>query len=818
MEQEIYVGEASISEVYVGDVLLTQDTDLNVDQPMEEIDINQVPYISTYYIKPIVDLDEEVIIEYYITDYEQKEYRQGDTSQRFILQYGVDGQIKQQTNLPAGDHAINLGKLKEGIRLIALQVIDGKGRKSHRLYQEIKVINKVQYTNEIEAHKYYVTEADLINYSISKDNTNPVETTLGLNQFITKAIEKGYKKIILPVGSYRIDENSGIVLKNLKDFTLDLNGSTLKLNPNALDKTMMISIIDCQDCHVVNGTLEGDVNEHNYAKAPNQSEWVNAIIINGGAYNSFEDLMIKDITGYGTNTMFGEEQVLNRTPDYQWQLGDIINGTFINATNRYSSTYMPLAEFRTDNGAEIYDYRRKGFVQVGAYLGYQGNVTDNWVLKVTFYDINKDYIEEIEAYAYRRIYLPKNAEYARITLFSPITPNSNIRMFCLDSPLNCSFKNIYHQNVRCVGMALNAFINLLVEGCTFDNCGYALGSSAVDAEDGWDLMQDLTFRKNNFMNNTQNGFLACAGHNFVIEDNPSIRMYFWERTRNYVSRRNQVTQGADYRYQDMTRTAYVRIYENTNYTRMIPTITSENGLLVMRNETYLHNLPTSKNNYFASGGMIQLVDSNIIYEKGKDITGAPKHMQFINCIFNYTTAYLSDHTTYINCTFNECGDMRLHGTANKTFIGCIFNGGWFRLQGYPASLFKDCIINDLELDLSGYDYIDQEIRLENCKIEMNGLRHLISLNTGTPLIVKDCQICNNNTTYKIVNCNKNGRTGIKLVLQSNVFVQDSGYIITGVNLTVGSYTFELDGNQIEGMAGFVDTKYENNDVVTIIKK
>ena len=40
----------------------------------DDLNWNEVPYISTYYIKPIVKPGEEVFIDYYITDYYYKEY------------------------------------------------------------------------------------------------------------------------------------------------------------------------------------------------------------------------------------------------------------------------------------------------------------------------------------------------------------------------------------------------------------------------------------------------------------------------------------------------------------------------------------------------------------------------------------------------------------------------------------------------------------------------------------------------------------------------------------------------------------------------
>lgn len=68
-------------------------------------------------------------------------------------------------------------------------------------------------------------------------------------------------------------------------------------------------------------------------------------------------------------------------------------------------------------------------------------------------------------------------------------------------------------------MALAGMNNMLVEGCRFDNCGWASAKCAFDAEDGWDLMQDLTFRNNIFTNNQ---VLATApGFKFVTLSNPN---------------------------------------------------------------------------------------------------------------------------------------------------------------------------------------------------------------------------------------------------------------------------------------------------------
>ena len=75
-----------------------------------DLNWNEVPYISTYYIKPIVKPGEKVFIDYYITDYYYKEYIEEDYSETFTVTVRVEGQDdKLYHNLKAGDHQVSLG-------------------------------------------------------------------------------------------------------------------------------------------------------------------------------------------------------------------------------------------------------------------------------------------------------------------------------------------------------------------------------------------------------------------------------------------------------------------------------------------------------------------------------------------------------------------------------------------------------------------------------------------------------------------------------------------------------------------------------------
>jgi hypothetical protein len=513
---------------------------------------NAVPYISTYYIQPKVQAAQPMSINYYVTSFDQKEYLYDDRSETFTVDYWVNGTKATLQNVKAGDNSIHLKPLPVGKVLFALQATDKQGRKSHRLYQEILVVDPKG--DVIPNDK--VLHPDLKKFEIYSDDTHPVETTKGLTAMLKWASENGYRKVVLPTGRYRLDENSTVQMAT--NLTLDMNGSTFKLNPNALDKAMMFEMVNCFDSHVINGTFEGDLKEHDFKNAPHNSEWLCAVNLGQGTeYCSFENVKIVDVTGYGTNTGIGGAGTRQYSYDYPKDAGEFTPGD-VDAEGRVTpSTERTISADLVDIAKFVKSY---GFIQLGVYLGYQGNPAGNWVYRASFYDADKKFLDTIEGYMYRRLYPPKNAAFARFTLLSTATPK-NLAIFNFRPPYNCSFINVYHENVRCVGMVPSGFNNLLVEGNTFENCGFAAARCAFDAEDGWDLMQDLTFRNNVFGKNPGNEFLTCAGHNFVMENN-TMKVHMWDRTKGAVFRNNTL-KSANFLLGTRNRSGYPRIAHNT---------------------------------------------------------------------------------------------------------------------------------------------------------------------------------------------------------------------------------------------------------------
>lgn len=635
---------------------------------------NEVPYISTYYIKPIVTTNEDFILNYYVTDFYHKEYINEDTSETFTVTININGYptiIK--TNVSAGDNSINLGKFNNlGEQKFSILCTDKYCRNSHELFNFFLV------RNDLVVKEYIMTTEDLVNYNIDNaDNKDKVSTNRdGLQKLLDDKSNQGYNNLKLLPGIYRVDHLGTLYIPT--NFTLDMNTATIKLNEFTGNKALMVDLNNTFDSHVINGTIEGDYFNHDYVNSPNNSEWVNGISIGGESkYSSFENLVVKDITGYGASNgiansrdkKLGYTYLAPKAIGNTFKIGDINRTTGIDVT----STNRTTCDFRDISG-----YSDIGYLSVSRYLGYQGNPCGTWNLICHFYDINKKFIKSTDAYQYRRVAVPPTAKFVRVTILSLSYPTDlSIQLFRI--PTHCSFKNIKLDNCRCVGMAQAAMKDMLVESCEFSKCGQSSAKCAYDAEDGWDMMQDVTFKALNFHDNPNNNFLTCAGHNFVVDGQVSGKMYIWERTRSLV----------------------LRNCKNSNVTLQsggLSTILKHGIYRVYNNEftggTVANNL--SKNNK-CSGSLGGLVSSstlgglvnasiytNCIIKINVDFLGYLSKISMINCDLipestfttRYTLSFNGGHLNdnyFENCKFRGKSSLKNHnGFYSGKFIGCTF--------------------------------------------------------------------------------------------------------------------------------------------------
>ena len=102
----------------------------------EILNWNESPYISTYYFNFKPTINEDVIIPFYVTDYNQSEYLENVNNLEIYVVYQVDNNNAQFISVPLGDNEINLGKLSEGEHYFSLQAVDKTSKvRSNKLYK-----------------------------------------------------------------------------------------------------------------------------------------------------------------------------------------------------------------------------------------------------------------------------------------------------------------------------------------------------------------------------------------------------------------------------------------------------------------------------------------------------------------------------------------------------------------------------------------------------------------------------------------------------------------------------------------------------------
>lgn len=596
----------------------------------EGLNMLEVPYISTYWVEPIVSPKDDVLIKFYLTDWNQSEYRLGDDSFTFDaeVEFGLleGGKNPPKTltkqKIKAGDHEFNLGRLPEGEYYVALKGMDMYGRRSNVLFNEF-LVRAPEKGVISDKETYVMTQGDLMKYAINNQgdygilelielapeeragaagiienrmeyakvpagkylilamgtdgkpalgnwknckviysstyDKNRVEDESAkngnaLNQFIKDIKEKGYRKLVLLPGTYRISHTNTIMIPDR--FTLDMNGAILKLNQFTGSGATMMNIRDAYDSHVINGIVEGDYFEHDYAGSEKNSEWVSGIDISGESkYSSYDNVTVRYITGYGVMNGFHGNHVQPKGA------GKFVKG----GIDYYTGELDPeTPDVCSSEYIDIKTFIPTKYVAVSKYLGYQGMATNSWYFTAYFYDAEKKFIEAIDAFQYRIIKIPEGALFMRITVAADDPekiPEQGLTLTRFKLPWNCWFKGLKIMNARCVGMAQAAMRNFLVEDCEFSRSGESGAFCAYDAEDGWDMMQDITIRGNKFFENFRNDFLTCGGHNFVVENNEG-RIHLWDRTKSTVVRNNRFKDGT-FLSGNRNRTMLPRIENNT---------------------------------------------------------------------------------------------------------------------------------------------------------------------------------------------------------------------------------------------------------------
>lgn len=741
----------------------------------DNVAAKELPYINREFYKHTFIPNEDVLIGFYVDNHKETYYRDEITDIYKLFMY-VNHELIKIDYIHPGSQQMNFGKLAEGEHILSYEVQDIYGRKSFRDYFEIRVKEPTVKSEYIVSDNEIPTDSDSVEW---------------LNQLILN-LDENYNYLTLPTGTYKMKFGETLALKD--NLTLDLNGSEIVLEEGQVgDKGVQINIQQCYDTHVINGTIVGDRDTHDYENSPNNSEWVNGINIEGRSkYCSYENVEVKNITGYGSTIGFGTDR---DGGNYCWN-GVSYKGIWNSTLEYEESDYYDLSKFKVEGC---------NFFQVGKYLGYQGNpyLSDVWCYRIQFFNKDKILIDDFNGYFYRKVFIPNDVEYLKILSLKGMRFTS-ASIFAFKTPVNCEFNKVRHIDCRCVGCAPSSMESLRLIDCYFTNCGTNAAKCAFDSEDGWDMMHDFYMTGTVFENNPNNHWLTCGGHNFLLEHNEYPGdMYFWTRCQNYTVRYNKfrrLNEGSG------KTSHHSRIYNNECSGNMKTTVT------IMKNCKGHEMIGELVNCTIGSVANLkgELHNNKFLLDDGLQYIS---DMQLVDCDFE-----LVEGVTQRNFRFNKRDGV-------ITLTNCDFKSGRYSLI-YPFNAdFNNCTFDSMRVDVNAcYEDNDGVVYFKDCVLPIDGCLLKIGANAYNRgiinVIFENCTIVDSgNYTLDgygagsaLMNAFAKPIEGSSVTFKNCIIDKPTGLLLEGYHGTVDRFKLDLifentplsENLQIQEKANFKD--------------
>lgn len=555
-----------------------------------------VPYISTRYFHSMPTTNEEVKIPYYMSDSKQSDYVKDDTSKKMNLLYEVDNQSYQQENISLGEQDLNLGKLPAGEHSIGIQVEDpDTGKKSHKVYVEVKVVDGTGKSYEVPAESFAAEE----------------DITEQLNSLMIQKAEEGFYRIVLPENcTYTIDGKNG-GLKIPSGVTLDLNGSTIKMKASTGASAAIVTMDKVEDAHITGGTLSGDKGETGASGAV-------AVRIIGSKYCSITNTKIENISGNGFVTERVESTFSRQIADNEFK-------RVLSTNDRESTiTYTPLVDL-----TEL--KKESNYVMIGCN-DYEKVVRAEFgMIYINFYDSDKNLISTVEGYQHRRTKIPENAQYAEAKVLGGLEGIDRIRFYYNELCENLEIKNVQFENIAKNAIMPTTFNHLLVEDCTFtgvaQRVAYIDEGGQYGAGGGWTEAQDLYYRNNTVTDGYKEVYFN-TGRNLYLENLKGQNIQFGKGVLGGTIRDMEDSgMNINWTFGPFYISGYARIFDNT-----------------CKNINVKH-IPNDK--VFQPLPDYRIKNCNIA---GDSFSSSPEYVEYVNCTF---TNFNGNTGILRGCTLNE---------------------------------------------------------------------------------------------------------------------------------------------------------------------
>ena len=496
---------------------------------LSKINVDSKDYMNTEH--PIVfvrdflttqNIGKNILIKYYVSDYNNSDWIKNEYNSTFTVEIEINGRTYKKTTY-AGESSIVIDGINtEGEYIYSIRAIDQNGISSPTQFFKILITDETITESDI----YIMRDSDLSTYSITTGNITDVETAkqnkTGLTNLFSAIKNDGYKQITLKNATYMVDyHGDNIVFPS--DFTIDLNGSTIKvLACTDLNGGQVALMKNCKNTHIINGNIYGnaDVFNADATKANTKynvpGEWLSVIDMQSCSYCSYEDINVKYPVGY--NLDFGMASDKGVSDGYL----TFEDNTYIDTNGEAKTTAKSIA---TSDFKEMVKTKQYDLFKVARYLGYSGFSGNNPVIYVHFYDDKKTYIKTVKSRQYLDIKNVTNAKYIRVTAFGTAESLKNqLVLHGLGSTYNCYVKNCSFSNSRTCLFHPTICNNIAIENCTFENVcteilKYPVTTMVADFEDGWLNCQNVFARNNSLKKDDVSIVMAITGWNFNFEKN-----------------------------------------------------------------------------------------------------------------------------------------------------------------------------------------------------------------------------------------------------------------------------------------------------------
>lgn len=650
---------------------------------------------------------------------------------------------------------------------------------------------------DIDQYTYLI---ELDRFDIRNDGVISETNATGLTDAIKYAEEEGYKRVLFPKGTYVIKAPTPITIDS-KNLIIDLNESTIKMQDEQYEESWKLMDVKetSENLVIENGTLEGNRFSDDFDYSNKYNEWTILMIL-GGDNITVDNIVFKDAPGYGIGTVTGngssERTALQPT---HFELGNIDDeGALVDDdTTMRTNIFFDITKF----GDQF---------EMGYILGYQGYpYLVNKEYYTYFYDEEENFITKIKCNQFVKSDIPKNAKYIKLVinqteLETPSTALawiSNVKGFRNSTVKNCTF-----EHNATLGLATGGQ-NIVYEGNKFIENGVEIDgnkarnpAAAVDLEDAWELMQNITFRNNIFEGNRFD-IISCAGDGLVIENNyfdAGIQIY--KRTTNYTVTGNIIdskTTGFTSYESSFGGHVYGNTYMNARVSAYYVEWLSgpkdiEKEVAIMEEEKFINTQITLTSSNEVADNLKQVL-------KNSYITGKKEGTPFLKgiydgCTFEDFTAYdlaIIKNSKIINSTL-QCED-------DTTFINTTMEDTKIVTQSASSITIDSSELTNTTIRANTWANPAVSISITNSTItNTNEEDNILYLSAGK---AKDIVVSNNtinsiNDVINIYDTTYSTPDG-KLVAENNkVTIPEGKYFVTGKNVTSGSYSITLKNNTL----------------------